>query len=374
MVIAIVAMGGSLRLRMADVLPSDWDEDNYLIAAAKFRELYDEEDWDLISQVRENYEHPPLVKMLYALALDGDEVDDLPENAKPFTRLYLPENSQDNARLLSVILGTTAVLAVALVFPLGGLALALHSIHVHFTSVAYLEPLPMLFSALTVIFYNRFLQWSPVESKKGWWTPARSAGVISGICLGIAAAAKYPYAVAGIAVTLHSLYFRVPLWKIAAWGFIALIVFFIFNPFLWPNPTGRLESQLTFHEEYAERQQGNYDFYKPITQFMDPRDHWDYLGVQGETIRFFRWVDFIMFLTVLPGAFLLLQNRSVYGVWFVLGFVVLMHWSTQWIQHKMIVLVPYSIAAAYGMEWFFSGCKRLQRFIHQKYNYKGEIS
>jgi hypothetical protein len=330
----IVLAGGVLRLHYARTMPTDWDEDDYMVPAGMFRRLIDQGDWSNIPDMQQNYEHPPLVKLLYSLTIPEYEVDDVPtENVRFDNRIDLPPDSLRNARLQSVLAGTLTILAMGWVSPLAGLALAFQSIHVHFSSVAYLDALPVLFATLAVICYER----GGLRHRWLW---------LSAACLGIAVAAKYPYAVVGVAMLVHALLVRhVPVRRLLAWGVIALGVFFLLNPYLWPAPVDRLDQQLRYHRTYSQQERVQQAPVKALIQMVTPGNH---LGHLLDGPGLFAITDRVMLALAVPGVVALLWRRSVYGVWAVLGFAFLMIWPTQWIQHNMLIVVPYSVAAGMG--------------------------
>ncbi|MBZ0310091.1 MAG: hypothetical protein K8I82_28785, partial [Anaerolineae bacterium] len=150
---AVVLLGVGLRLYTADVSAVDWDEDDYLSPARAMRELIDEGKFSEIPNVQQNREHPPLVKLLYSVTLDEEELEDIPLQTYRSRKSPLPPDSLRNSRWQSVFFGGLSLVVVSLMNPFAGAALAVTPIHVHFTSVAYLEALPVLCTALMAFFY-----------------------------------------------------------------------------------------------------------------------------------------------------------------------------------------------------------------------------
>jgi hypothetical protein len=339
----IVLAGGTLRLYYADTMKTDWDEDDYLVPAGMFRRLMDDGEWAEMVQVQQNFEHPLLVKLLYAVSIESDELAEVPtENVRYDNRIPLPPHTLRNTRLLSVLSGTLTLLVVAAISPLAGLALAVQSIHVHYSSVAYLDALPTLFTALAVTLYAR---------RRHPWLAAA--------CLGIAVAGKYPYAVVGGVIVLHALIVRRwPVTRLLAWGLVAVGVFFLLNPYLWPDPVGRVRDQLQYHEDYTQRSVVNHDPVKPLRQMVTPNKHFQHLFDDSEPYWFFAWTDWLLFVLAVPGTLLLLRRGSVYGWWLVLGFAFLIVWPTQWVQHDMVIVVPYSLAASAGLAGIVARVRR----------------
>ena len=108
----------------------------------------------------------------------------------------LPQPHLDYLRKTSAILGTLEVLALAILDPLAGFLLAIHTFTIKYTSQAMLEALPALTSLLAVIAYDR----SRNSNRSALWLS------LSGVALGLTAASKYIYAVVGVAIVLHWLW------------------------------------------------------------------------------------------------------------------------------------------------------------------------
>jgi hypothetical protein len=167
--------------------------------------------------------------------------------------------------------------------------------------------------------------------------------------MGIAVAAKYPYGLIAIVVAAHALYSRYHPAKIMLWELISLAFFFIFNPYIWPDPITRIEEQLTYHQEYAERNGGQHNYMKPFEQLVTPRQ----LRHRNADFPFLAFQLFevaVLGLAVI-GVVVLVRHKAVVGWWLIVGMVFLILWSTQWVQHKMMIMVPYSFAAAAGFQW-----------------------
>ncbi|NDJ87045.1 MAG: phospholipid carrier-dependent glycosyltransferase [Chloroflexi bacterium] len=347
----VVIFAGGIRLAMALSLSEEDDEDEYLIAATRFHAAYEEGSLRAVTQVDENREHPPLVKMLYALAIEDDELDEMPTERVRSTAPELPDDSLLNARLQSVAFGTLAVLVVSLISLPAGLILALHSIHVHYTSVAYLDALAVLFSTLAVVFYSRTIQ-----PRQEIHTDEREGGsrlrlwILSGLCLGIAVAAKYPYAFVGVIMAAHALYSRVPLRKLLLWGIASLLIFFVLNPYIWPDPVSRVQDQLFFHQDYAVENGDRHHILGPVRNLSDAWKHLNQV-MDSRWMVIFQALDLILLALVIIGAMNTLREPSILVWWFFGMMAFLMVWPTQWPQHTMLVIVPYSFVAATGLEW-----------------------
>jgi hypothetical protein len=105
--------------------------------------------------------------------------------------------------------------------------------------------------------------------------------LLSAIMLGLTTASKYPYTMVGVAVLIHWLWDSWPgrsdddtrsVWQwlrpILAWGSIAAIVFFLADPYLWPDPINRLRDSIGYHGRYAttatEVQEANFPIWQPL--------------------------------------------------------------------------------------------------------------
>ena len=142
--IVVVLIALSVRLQAVDRLPIDFDEDDYLRAGQIYATGLQDGDPGIL--LRENYrpEHPPLTKLVTGLALlplePAPEIPDRPTTADPAESL--PEPHLTVARLVQAIEGAVGVAALAIVSPLAGFYLAIHSWTIKYTSQVMLESLP----------------------------------------------------------------------------------------------------------------------------------------------------------------------------------------------------------------------------------------
>lgn len=329
--LAIGVLALVLRIHVARNVPVEVDEDNYISAGLDYRRGLDERDLYAITHVNRNYEHPPLVKFLYGLTMDEDEVEAVPQKLYPGFMEELPK-SLDRARGQSIFAGVAAALVVGFINPFAGLAMATQSMQTYYTSIAYLDALPVLFIALMAWAYTHETQ------RVYFW--------LSAIFFGVAVAAKYPYALVGFILIAHALFYRLyPIHKLVLWGMLSIFVFFWLNPYIWPDPIGRIEGQLSFHSDYGLGR--NYSLFVPIGQMIYPHQDIRY----GDGLMLNPVVDVVIFLLAVPGAYFLLKQKSFFGWWLVAGAIFQMLWPAQWIQHNMIIIVPYSISAAVMFQW-----------------------
>src|SRR5262249_15470620 len=155
----------------------------------------------------------------------------------------------------------------------------------------------------------------------------------SGVFLGLTAASKYIYAVVGIAILVHSavaVATRQRAWRsgliLLAWGALAALTFLSFDPYLWPDPVGRLTNSIAYNYDYSHSDElikwGNYPWWQPILwlmdafRFADPNPRWALM------IN----VDFPIFLLSLIGLPRLFRQRSPYAYWYVTAISFLLLW------------------------------------------------
>src|SRR5262245_4008945 len=97
LLVALLATG--LHLRAVSLLPIDFDEDNYLLAAQHYSEDLKAGNWQDIINWDYNFEHPPLTKLAYAAVLvplpAAPPIPDLPVNGPPADSLPQPHFTVD---------------------------------------------------------------------------------------------------------------------------------------------------------------------------------------------------------------------------------------------------------------------------------------
>ena len=204
-VIALTLLAFGLRYYASERINIDDDETTYLISSLKYTNYIRSGQYSWIAWNTTNYEHPSFYKIIYGVALlpepplekiyQSDFVDQTPVMQSGAVTYGIAD------RRVSVVFGSLAVLALSIVNPLAGLFLAVNSLAVKYTSEIYLEALPMLTSLLAVIAYGIYYRSAkdPAANKKKifLWL------ALSGVFLGITAASKYVYCIAGLAILLH---------------------------------------------------------------------------------------------------------------------------------------------------------------------------
>ena len=201
--IVVVLIALSVRLQAVDRLPIDFDEDDYLRAGQIYATGLRDGDLGII--LRENYrpEHPPLTKLVTGLALlplePVPEIPDRPTTADPAESL--PEPHLTVARIVQAIEGTVGVAALAIVSPLAGFYLAIHSWTIKYTSQVMLEALPAALSMIAVLAYIRSGRGAVQPRPPGGRSRRRLAWLgLSAVAFGLACASKYPYGIVGLAI------------------------------------------------------------------------------------------------------------------------------------------------------------------------------
>lgn len=346
-VILVVFIGWSLRMRAADQLPIDYDEDDYLRAAQLMAVEIQDKDWSGLTATNYRPEHPPLAKLGYGVAIasfpEAPLVPDVGTNEPPAASL--PEPQFTRARETASLLGTLEVLLLALINPLAGLFLGIHTFTIKYHSQIMLEALPALTSALAV--------WSYAQARKKDQAPRFSIWlVLSALFLGMTASGKYLYAVIGFVILIDWLLlaYQHKNWRTVGlalvWGVLAIGFFFASNPYLWPNPVERLMESVSFHSGYAtgaaEVQSAGFPLWQSFV--------WLFGSVPWHPGVFQVSFDLGITLFAFLGLRKLWQTERIYALWIIVMLVFLLVWPTKWPQYILALTFPWSLAAAYGFK------------------------
>jgi len=378
-IVAVTVVGLSFRLRAVDRLPIDFDEDDYLLAAQRYAQDLRDGNWADIVNWDYNYEHPPLTKLAYGAAVlpwpPSEPISQVSSSAPPARSL--PQPHFTISRLLSATFGTLAVLALALLDPLAAFFLAIHTWQIKYTSQIMLEPLPALTSTLMVLCYAQSRRVGGSMFREGGPRPAlRNAQIfwliLSAIALGLTAASKYTYCIAGIAIVVDWLWAtltpRPPLptgkvpsgegepkargraivrWlaPVLAWGLLAIVVFVIADPRLWNDPVGRLVQSVAYHADYAQSlhvKQAGYPTWQPLVWLSGP--------VPWHPGVFVLPLDLFVSLLAVAGLRRMWRSSSqrVLVIWLFMALGFLLWWNTKWPQYILTLTVPLTVAAAHG--------------------------
>jgi ABC-type sugar transport system permease subunit len=335
------------RSHAANTLNIDYDEDDYLRAGQEYAHLIRTSNWRGFLDTNYRPEHPPLAKILVGLSIlaapEKPLIPDAATTAEP--NKYLPRELVRPARTLNTIFGTLTVGLLALVNPLAGLFLAFHTFTIKYVSQIMLEAFPALTSLLMALAY---LQWKKGKQSIDGWLLA------SALFLGLTAASKYLYCVIAIAILVdwyldakENTSIQLFLRNTVVWGLLGIAIFFMLDPYLWPDPIGRLRESVFYHAGYAtgaeEVQRFSFPAWQPLNWlFLSP-----YWGQEGVFPFPF---DLIITIFALAGLKRLWNRERLYVLWLGIAMGFLLLWPTKWPQYIVILTVPLSIAAAEG--WF----------------------
>ncbi len=355
LLVALVALvvAGWQRARAVERLGQDFDEATYLPIAFTYAGMMEQGQWGAVGELRENFEHPPLVKLLYAEAVrvagapepDWSHVPmgrPIPGPARPAFHV---------TRGLSAVAGVLQVGLVAFVDPLGALLLAWDPYHTKYTSQAYLEAVPGLFAVLALLAFER--------ARRAGFAPGWTA--VSGALLGLAAAGKYPYGLVGGLTFLPFLVAGARTrWR--PWAAIVVstaAVFLAVNPALWSSPFASLWESVTFHWGYSHGEhvrRSALPWYQPLVFLTDT---WLSASDPGIYLTHFN-ARALLPLAVLgwPRTW---RERPVWAVAAVVGLVFLLLWNTKWPQYLLLVLPALCVCAGGGVRTVASGAARLLR-------------
>lgn len=345
-VILVIGVASLTRWKALTTLNIDYDEDDYMRAAQEFTAIYRSGDLKDILNTNYRPEHPPFAKMVLGLALLGDPakdpVPDRPTSAQPNN--YLPRNLLRSDRLMNAAFGVVTAGLLAIINPFAGFLLAIHSWTIKYVSQIMLEAIPAFTSLICIMAYAR---WRKKKSEKlNTWL------IISAIFLGISVASKYLYAVVGVAILVDWIIETTGTgeWKRAIrnaliWGVIAVVIFFLFDPYLWPDPIGRLKESILFHTVYSqtaeEVKSANLPAWQQLIWLSGSPRVW-------QDNAFYFSIDPIIALFAGLGYFQAWKKHRIYAVWLLVAIIFLLAWPTKWPQYLLTLSVPLCLCAAEG--------------------------
>jgi hypothetical protein len=352
MMVLVALLALATRLQAVQNLPIDIDEPAYLNASLGYAGFLRAADWKGLAWYDENAEHPPLAKLIYAAALlPLPPIDQIQEKdlvaGSPVSRSEA-RGWLLRGRTVSLVFGVMAAVLLAWVNPAAGFLLAVQTSAVRYTSQVVLEAFPALTSFLCIWAYGKWSR-KPRQEKitlqnEGWL-------VLSAVMLGLTAASKYMYCVAGLAVLLHLVWHgRRQSWPIKrlcglilAWGGLALLVFFVSDPYLWPRPLSRLLESVQYHFAFASSEhvaRYQYPFWQPLI----------YLSrTAGQASWYWLALDLPILLLAVLGLRRMWQEEPLYGLWLGVALIFLLVWRSKWPQYVMILIVPWCLAAGLGL-------------------------
>ena len=368
-VLTISILALFLRWYAAVSLPTDYDEPLYYKAAHAYAAAIRIHQPDQILQYSYNFEHPVLAKLVYGVVLAYLSPDNMPTGEQlPFKSLRSLEQTRDPVhivalRKISVGFGTFQVIVLALFSPLAALLLAVHSMTIKYTSVIYLEALPACMSTTAVFLLYKALA---IFRRKEAFSPRGSRWevfslVLSAISLGLALAAKYMYAIVGVAIAVYWLILIIRarsgrwglLGLLLGWGMLVLVVFLLADPYLWPDPAGRLIHSISYNFEYSQSEDvlnTSYPFYQPIIWLAKSAPDHPSQAIPADGKEFLFQLDTLIALLAVIGLPRLGKKHPLMLTWLVIGLVFLLIWKTKWPQYILIITAPICIAAAEGIK------------------------
>jgi ABC-type sugar transport system permease subunit len=370
--VVVVLIALQVRLLAVDRLPIDFDEDDYLRAGQQYADGLRDGDPGILFSENYRSEHPPLTKLVTGLALlplpEVAEIPDRPTTAEPAQAL--PEPHLTVARIVQAVEGAVGVGALAVISPLAAFFLAIHTWSIKYTSQVMLEALPAALSMIAAMAYLRsgVRATGATSSDRAARRGRRLAWLaVSAVAFGLACASKYPYGIVGLAILGDwawstrpwletggeragapptSRASRVAGWlrPPVVWIALAIVAFFLADPYLWPDPIGRLGSSLTYHLGYAGSE--------AVAETGWPS--WQALVWLSGSVPFHDPGTFVVSLDVLITVLAVIGSRRLWArqrvlaVWLALGLVFLLVWPTKWPQYLLLISAPLAAAAAHG--------------------------
>ena len=347
-IVFVIAIAFSLRMYAANSLPIDYDEDDYLRAGQEFAHLFRTSNWQGFLDTNYRPEHPQLAKIMFGISLLGlpEEplVPDVPITADPATSL--PPNQLSAARTMSTIWGTITAGLLALINPLGGLLLAIHSFTIKYTSQVMLDGFASLMSTATALTYYL--------SKKKYGKTKNALLITSAALLGLSASSKYLHSAVGFAILIDWFisarekgevkeYFR----NAFLWGLLAILIFFLCNPYFWPDPIGRFQSTYTavFSTTMNPNvERANYPVWQQLMHLsMSVPRSWN-------TDSFLIHPDGLIFIFALFGLARTWKKERFIAIWLLVDLFLLLIWRTKWAQYILVATAPLTFIAAEGIK------------------------
>lgn len=340
----LALMIGALAFATRDLalhhLPVDFDEPIYLPIAQTYAAALHRGELDALRDDAAP-ENPQLMKLLFGLAIAP--LPDFPA-VRPGINAEIPAELLSAARRLSVVFAAAQVFALALLNPLAGVFLATHSRHIQFTSEVMLEAVPALTSLLCV------LAWQRSGGRPNRWLFA------SGVMLGLTAAGKYLYCLAGVAILADALIMtlreRRPALQAArafapllAWGGLAVAVFIAVSPALWADPIGRLLDSVFFHTRNSSISvnAARYVAEQPLAWLVTP--------VSWRPGAFVALPDGMIAVLAALGAPFLWRRQRIFALWLGLGIVFLFLYANKWPQYALLISAPLCLSAGMSIRW-----------------------
>ena len=369
-----------LRVWAVRKLPLDHDERVYLQASSLYAKDIQEKNWFDLVRIDFNKEHPSFAKLFYGLILSQQKLVTI-QNKDMTTLLILSrgiiKDMVMTVRNVSMVFGVLTVVVLAVFNPIAGLFLAVHSFAIKYTSVAYLEAIPSFTSLLAALAYLRWI--TLVDRQPKPLALNNSVRIhlwlaLSGLAFGITLASKFAYGLIGVAIVVHfvwkTIWKHYPLQKavlyLAGYGALVVIVFFVFDIYLWYDPVKRLIEPILYHFRYQGRSavknkypvwQIFYWLSKSVSQHNDPIA----IPHVGNDIPLS--LDLIISILAIIGLPRLFKRNLLFFLWLVFSLAFLLIWQTRWPQYSMLVLTPLCVSASEG--FYMIGMDPLIKLINR---------
>jgi ABC-type sugar transport system permease subunit len=131
---------------------------------------------------------------------------------------------------------------------------------------------------------------------------------------------------------------------VVVWTLVALAAFVAADPYLWPDPVGRLGASLTYHLGYAGSE--------AVTDTGWPS--WQAIVWLAGSVPFHEpgtfpvALDVVVTLLAAVGFRRLWARQRVMALWLVLALMFLLVWPTKWPQYLLLISAPLCAAAGHG--------------------------
>ena len=369
-VLVVLFVAWNFREQAANHLAIDYDEDDYLRAGQEFAHLIRTSDWRGFQNTNYRPEHPQLAKIMFGFSIlhlpEQPLIEDVPITADPAKTL--PPALFRAARRMSMLWGTLTAGLLALINPLGGLILSIHTFTIKYTSEVMLDGFASLMSTLTGVTY--------IFSKRKEGKVRVALLALSAVFLGLSASSKYLHSAVGFAILID--------WFISArqsnqvkrflrdgfvWGALALIVFFAANPFYWPDPIERIKTTLEAVSSTTSNpnvEKANFPFWQQLL--------WMSISVNlgGSENAFPIKLDGLIFVFALFGILATWRKERFVAIWLFVTIFLLLIWRTKWPQYILVATVPLSYASAEGIkaagasivDWWRNRKRRREEAVH----------
>ncbi|MBI3548658.1 MAG: tetratricopeptide repeat protein [Elusimicrobia bacterium] len=321
-------------LRLASVIGADAIVDEAVYAAdagVLYADYLRRGELGLLIRSRENYEHPPLVKLIYGavIAATGNSQN--------------PEGALRASRWVSAVLTSAQAALLCLLSPIAAVLFCVHTQQILYSSKAYLDG-PSSFFALAAAFLFLRAKRAPGGGLV-WGRPM----ALSAVFLGAAMASKYINAVvaAPIALLLLQGARRKPK-TVALYGAVSAAAFVLFDPAIWSNPVGHLLQSLRFHDSIGDTVR-----YRMYVDFMgrEPRilDHFNWL-LRNREFPFLlplpQGTDALVLILSFGGLPYLFRRSALLGWWYVAGAAFLLLYRIKFPHYTLVFIPPMALAAA----------------------------